>query len=326
MFLTNFTVHFNMTRLSLIIILLLGSIKPCAALQITFKESAKVKGAVVTLGDIVRFDETSELTKALATQKVAQAPPPGESISLRSLSIKQYLVNNLSLSEEIAWDGSPSVTLSRTGINFGSTKIQRIITEYLEQNSADLPDAEIRFLPSPLPLPFTLPAGKLTYEVIPSNPGILGSSRFSIIFRIDGRVAKNMSVKGRLEALAPVVVVIGKQQKGTILTANNLSLAVKDLSKLNGPGLNVSDFIGKKLKRSLRAGSPLYAAMVEARSVIKRGERVKIVINYGAMHISAIGIARTNGIQNEMIRVQNINTNKIVYCRVAAPGLVEVLL
>lgn len=315
-----------MTRLSLIIIFVLSTIKPCAALQITFKESAKVDGAIVTLGDIVHFDETSELTRALASQKIAQAPPPGESISLRSLSIKQYLVNSLSLSQKIDWDGSPSVMLNRIGISFGATGIQKIIAEYLEKSRADLPDAEIRFIPSILPLPFILPSGKLTYEVIPSNPAILGSSRFSIIFRIDGRVAKNMSVRGRIEALAPVVVVSGKLKKGTILTTQNLTLAIKDLNDFADPGLDINNFLGKKLKRSLRAGSPLYASMVEDRPIIKRGERVKIVINYGAMHISALGIARTNGIHNEMIRVQNINSNKIVYCRVAAPGLVEVLL
>jgi len=315
-----------MIRLSLIIILLLSSLEPCAALQITFKQAAKVDGAVVTLGDIVQFDESTELTEALATQKVSQAPPPGQSISLRSLSIKQYLETSLSLSKEIVWTGSPSVALSRTGISIGSTRIQQIIAEYLEQNKADLPDAEIRFIPSPLPLPFTLPKGSLTYEVVPSNPKIIGSSRFSIIFRIDGRVAKNMSVKGRVEALAPVVIVTDRQQKGTILTARNLTLTVKDLDELGSPGLDINNFIGKKLKRSLRAGSPVYAGMVEARPVIKRGERVKIIINYGAMHISATGIARKNGIQNEMIRVQNINSNKIVYCRVAGPGLVEVLL
>ena len=51
-----------------------------------------------------------------------------------------------------------------------------------------------------------------------------------------------------------------------------------------------------------------------------------MVINHGSMHLSTVGIARNNGRQDQMIRVQNINSNKIVYCRVAAPGLVEVVL
>jgi len=315
-----------MIKALVILLVLLGTVEPGTALQITFKKNAQVDGAVVTLGDIAQFDEKSEMVNALSTQKVAQSPPPGESVSLRSLSIKRYLISSLSLSEEIDWSGSPSVALSRTGIRIGSSRIQSIVAEYIDQNRANLPEAEIRFIPSALPLPFILPSGELTYEVIPSNPAILGSKRFSIIFRVDNRVAKNMSVKGTVEALAPVVIVTSRLQKGTVLTSRNLTLAVKDLSKIAAPGFDITNFTGKKLKRNLRAGSPVYTSMVEALPIIKRGERVKIVINYGAMHLSAIGIARSNGRQDQMIRVQNINSNKIVYCRVAAPGLVEVVL
>ncbi len=315
-----------MMKILFIIGLFIVLADPCSALQITFKQKGQVDGIVVTLGDIAQFDEKSEMAQALASQKVAQSPPPGESVTLRSLSIKQNLVSSLSLSETIDWSGSPSVTLKRNGILIGSTKIQTIITEYLKRNKANLPNAEIRFIPGTLPLPFTVPTGELSYEVIPSNPNILGSSKFSIIFRVNNHVAKNMSVKGKVEALAPVVVVTSKLQKGTVLTPGNLALVVKDLSKMAAPGLDLNDFIGKKLKRSLRAGSPVQNSMVEARPIIKRGERVKIVINYGSMHLSTIGIARNNGRQDQMIRVQNINSNKIVYCRVAAPGLVEVVL
>lgn len=315
-----------MAQLLFLILFTLLLVNPCSALQITFKQEAVVDRAVVTLGDIVQFDEKSEMTQALGSRKVAQSPPPGESVVLRSLSIKKNLVSSLSLSDMIEWNGSPSVTLKRTGILIGSTKIQAIIAEYLSQNKADLPDAEIRFIPATLPLPFNLPTGEFSYEVIPSNPRILGSSKFSIIFRVDNRVAKNMSVKGRIEALAPVVVATSKLQKGTVLTSGNLSLAVKDLSEIAEPGLDINNFLGKKIKRSLRPGAPVHTSMVEICPIIQRGERVKMVINHGSMHLSTVGIARNNGRQDQMIRVQNISSNKIVYCRVAAPGLVEVVL
>ena len=315
-----------MAKLLFLIVFSILLVDPCSALQITFNQEARVDRAVVTLGDIAQFDEKSEMAQALGSQKVAQSPPPGELVVLRSLSIKQNLVSSLSLSEAIEWDGSPSVTLYRTGILIGSTKIQAIIAEYLAQNKADLPDAEIRFIPATLPLPFNLPTGKLSYEVIPSNPQILGSSKFSIIFRVDNRVAKNMSVKGRVEALGQIVVATAKLAKGTILTSDNLALAVKDLSEIADPGLELNNFIGKKLKRSLRPGTPVRTTMVETCPIIQRGERVKIVINRGSLHLSTMGIARNNGRQNQMIRVQNISSNKIVYCRVAAPGLVEVVL
>lgn len=315
-----------MFKLLLTVIVFLGSILPCTALQVTFRQDVSVAGSNITLGDIARFDEKTEMTQALASQKVAQSPPPGESVQLNSLSIKRQLSTALSLPGSILWNGSPTVHLKRTGIHIGSTKIQQIIAEFLRLNRENLPDAEIRFIPAALPLPFILPAGSLTYDVIPSNPRILGSSRFSIIFRVDNHVAKNMSVRGKIEALAPVVVAGKRLKKGTILSPSDLALAVKDLNEVTSPGLDISSYSGKKLRRNIKAGTPITSTMVVSPPVIKRGERVKIVISSGTMYLSAIGIARANGGHNQMIRVQNINSNKIIYCRVAAPGLVEVIL
>ena len=317
---------FTGIKLLLILGFFLASVLPCTALQITFKQNAQVARPTTTLGDIAAFDEQSELSLALATQKISQSPPPGESVILKSGSIKHSLISTLDLPGSIVWNGSPTVTLKRNGIQIGTTRIQNIIAEFLALNSANLPDAEIRFIPSALPLPFILPAGKLSYEVIPSNPGIIESSRFSIIFRVNNKVAKNMSVKGRIEALAPVVVVARKLKKGAILSPDNLTLAVKDLREVRNPGFDITKFTGKRLTRHLRAGTPITPTMISSPPVIKKGQRVKILISSGTMQLSATGIARNNGQRNQMIRVQNINSNKIIHCRVKAPGLVEVLL
>lgn len=310
----------------LIIVLFFSSVSPCTALQVTFKQSGNVDGTIITLGDIARFDNESEMAVALASQIVAQSPPPGESVSLNSLAIKKHLVTTLSLPGSIVWKGSQTVLAKRNGIYIGSENIQELIAEYLRKSSENLPDAEIRFISGSLPIPFILPAGNLTYEVIPSNPGILGSSRFSLIFRVDNRVVKNMSVRGRIEALAPVVVVTRKLQKGTVLSPGDLTLTTKNLNNLRDPGLSLSEFSGKKLTRNIKAGTPISHSMVVSLPVIKRGERVKIVIRSGMMHLSASGIARTDGRRNQVIRVQNSNSKKIIHCRVTAPGLVEVIL
>ncbi|BCL60586.1 hypothetical protein DGMP_12790 [Desulfomarina profundi] len=310
----------------LLIVFIISTTVPAYGLQITFRKNATVNGRSITLGDIVDFDEDSEFSRALASQVIGQAPLPGETVSLRSLRIKNYLLTTLDLPDNTLWKGSPSVSLSRLGIYIGPTKILKIIDEYLEKNKRNLPDAEIHFNPGALPIPFTLPAGKLTYEVVPSNPRILGSSRFSIIFRVNDRVAKNMSIKGKLEALAPVVIAATRLSKGTILNRSHLTLATRDLGKFSSAGTDINKFFGKRLKRSLREGSVINTAMIEARPVIKRGQRVKIVLHHGAMFLSAVGIARNDGRQDQMIRVQNISSNKIIYCRVASAGLVEVVL
>jgi len=315
-----------MTRIFLIFCLFIGMTQAANGLEISFKQKASVDDSVIRLGDIADFDAETEMTRALATFTVSQAPAPGEKCVLRSLTIKENLVAGQSLSREIRWTGSPAVTVLRRGIHIGAERISTIIAEFIKKNKTNLPEAEMRFVPSSLPLPFVLPTGELSYEVIPSDPGILGSSRFSIIFRVDRKVVKNMSVRGKIEALAHVVVAATTLQRGQILSAGQLTTRVLDISTMDKVGSSVQELVGKKLRRSLRAGSPVLASMVEELPLVHRGERVKIVANAGPMHLTTLGLAYSDGILNQMIQVKNISSNKVIYGRVAAPGIVEVML
>ncbi len=315
-----------MSKVFLIICLIFSLAQTANALDITFKPSCSVADSVIKFGDVATFNEETDMTQALATLPIGQAPSPGDKINLSSLSIKEYLVASQTLPANIVWTGSPTVTIQRQGITLGPDDIQKIIAQFIKKSSGNLPDAEIRFIPSSLPLPFTLPFGDLTHEVIPSNPDIISSSRISIIFRIDDRVVKNMSVQGKVEALAPVVVSTGRLKRGHILEPQDLTTTMMDMSELSSPGMDIDNFIGKRLERSLRAGAPVLLSMVETLPIVRRGDRVKMVINSGRMRLTATGLARSDGILDEMIRVQNINSNKIIHCRVAAPGLVEVIL
>jgi flagella basal body P-ring formation protein FlgA len=180
-----------MKKVLLILVLLLAFVQNADALEITFQPTSSVDDSVIRLGDIASLDKKTEMSRAIASLIVGQAPSPGNKSSLRSQSIKEFLMSSQSLPQEIKWKGASTVSVLRRGVIVGPEKIQTIIAEYLLNNQNNLPDAEIRFVPSALPLPFTLPTGDLTYDILPSKPGILGSSRFSIIFRVNDRVVKN---------------------------------------------------------------------------------------------------------------------------------------
>lgn len=295
-------------------------------LVVEFKQSAVVDGVSVTLGDIADFNEDSDLSRALASQKVAQAPTPGNDIQLKARIIIGHLNPQIPSTDHVEWRGSAVIVVGRNVIQVGTNQILDIIDTYLQERKEDLPDAEIRFIPSAKPLPFVVPAGDLSWEVIPSNPGIVRSSRFSVIFRVDGRVRKNMSVKGRLEMLAPVVVATSTLPKGTILTTENVSTSVLDLNTLRSPCQNLQQVIGKRIKRSIKAGNIVSLSYVEFPPVVRKGELVRMIVDSGGLFLTATGIARNDGILNQTIRVQNLNSHKIIYCRVTAPGVVEVAL
>ncbi|MBU1567404.1 MAG: flagellar basal body P-ring formation chaperone FlgA [Proteobacteria bacterium] len=315
-----------MTRFLLIIILFFGLYEICPALEITFNQSAQVDDAVIRLGDVAKFNEQSPLADALATQSVGQAPAPGETLTLRSQYIKQYLMSNRSLSSDISWNGSPTIHISRQGVTISADHIQNIISEFFSSNKMSLPLADIKFIPNTMPLPFIVPKGDLTYDVIPSNPGILSSSSFSMIFKVDNRVVKNMSVRGKIEALAKVVVAAEPLKKGLILHRQHLNVVSMDISDIASPELHPQNLVGMQLTRTVAKGSPILGSYVDTLPVVRRGQKVKMVVESGSLHLTATGFAHSDGKLDQMIKVQNLNSNKTIHGRVAGPGIVEVIL
>ncbi len=301
-------------------------IQSCYGLVITFKPLAKVDGISVSLSEIAQFNVKSELTTALGSQIVSQSPAPGRDIILQTANIKSYLVNSLQIPDSVSWKGPVTILVHRRGVQIGPEKIQTIISGYLTKRQNDLPDAKIHFIPNSLPLPFILPTGDLSWEVIPSNPGVLKSSSISIIFSVDGHIRKNIAVSGRIEAMAPVIVAAATIPHGGIITKNSISILTRDIADTDSPYVDLKELVGKKTKRVIREGSIIEHSWIDIPPMVARGQVVKIVLSSGALRVTATGIAKMNGVKNQVIRVRNISSHKLLYCRVTAPGIVEVRL
>lgn len=203
-------------------------------------------------------------------------------------------------------------------------KIRKLLDAYLQAHSETMPAARIRFKSVKQIKPFVLPAGTATCEIIPAIPKIIGSRRFTMIFRVDGQIRANFALHTELEALAPVAVAAIDLPRGVLIAPGDVRLVEKDLSNLREPYLDAKSLVGKKVRRALRAGTVLQKALLETPPVVRRGDSVTMTVRSGAMILTARGAARDNGVIGDTIRVRNNDSQKDVLCRVAGPGAVEV--
>jgi len=296
------------------------------ALEITFRQTSEVKNDVILLGDIATMSEKTALSEALATQIVTAAPEPGMLLNLDSRAVIAKLEREHGALYDVYWKGSSAISVKRSSIVIDGAKIQTVIDKFLKENTKNLPDTEVSFQPSALPIPFHLPQGKLSWNVIPSSPKIIDSSSFVIIFKVDGRVRKNFSVRGKTRAIASVFVANSTFKYGDYVSADQVTLVRSDISKLENYTDSIEKIAGTVAKRTIRKGDVIDLSALELPPVIKRGELVKIIINHNGLLVTATGIARANGRKDEMIRVRNSSSNKLIHARVQAPGLVEVTL
>lgn len=86
---------------------------------------------------------------------------------------------------------------------------------------------------------------------------------------------------------------------------------------------NLEDAIGRKLRRTVRANSPLRSSDLITPHAVNKGERVIILARSGAAQITTTGIALKNGHIGEQIAVRNETSKKVIRPWVMAKGKVS---
>ncbi|WP_305046868.1 flagellar basal body P-ring formation chaperone FlgA [Geoalkalibacter sp.] len=210
------------------------------------------------------------------------------------------------------------------GTTIGPAQIRELLEDYLHEKRGVLPQAEVRVKSMETVAPFTLPPGRVSHEITPSDPQILNSRRFTFVFRVDGRVQKNQSYRVELEALAPVAVAALDLSRGVVLGERDINFVEMDLSRVRNPALSADDLVGRVLKRSVKLGEPLDRGIVEEPSLVARGEVVTIIAQRGALRLSATGVARDAGKLGDTIRIRNSASQQEILCQVVAPATVKV--
>ncbi|MEN8189410.1 MAG: flagellar basal body P-ring formation chaperone FlgA [Thermodesulfobacteriota bacterium] len=310
--------------LAALLSLSLGFSRHCFGFDITFKQAASVSGPAITLGDLVDFDKNSSLGTSLKSQVICRSPQPGKQLTVDSRTVITKISALAVLPDDAFWKGSGTVTVHRKGVEVTSSKIISEIDSFIDSQKQWLPKADYRFIPRSLPLPFHLPFGQLKVSVIPGTKRIIGSKRFSMIYEVDGEVVNNFSILGHLEAVTRVAVSTMHLSRGAIIRPAQIEMKERDLSRLRNPATHPSLLIGKKLNRTIRADSVIDISNVVSLPMVQKGEFVKIILDRSGLQLTATGVARSNGRKNQVIRVKNISSQKDIFGRVTAPGIVEV--
>lgn len=132
-------------------------------------------------------------------------------------------------------------------------------------------------------------------------------------------------VKVRLQS--EVVVANRPLARGEIISANDLSIAKKDLNLLRYGYFRTFDGLsGKRVKNSISAGRIITPKLITQPIVIKRGQAVNIIAKTKQVEVRMNGVAMQNGAVGEHIQVKNVSSNKIVHGVVTAGGDIKVTL
>lgn len=114
--------------------------------------------------------------------------------------------------------------------------------------------------------------------------------------------------------------------RGHLLSEDDIVADVRDVSRMtSGYVADAGRLLGQRLRSSVLAGRILTPGLLEADDLIARGQTVTLAIVTGDVSIRMSGKALMDGGLNQRIRVENLNSGRVVEGIVRSRELVEVL-
>ena len=115
--------------------------------------------------------------------------------------------------------------------------------------------------------------------------------------------------------------------KGQLIDASRLRFQKTDITRLNkGYFRSLEPLQELQAKRNLPAGSILNSSNLSPRLMVRSGQRVTIMLDIAGLKIRTDGLALQSASRGQVVKVRNIQSNRVVEGVVASQGLVSVRL
>jgi flagella basal body P-ring formation protein FlgA len=278
----------------------------------------------IYLEDIAKIHAIDFLFESIGQISLGDSPDPGEIKYFEGDRILSIIENQSFLPGNIKIEVPERVYIKRGAQLISSTQVENFVADYLN-GKAGLENIivktfKIRGLDK-------YPRGMVSFQV-ESSDLISKSGRLNgyIDVMIDEVKKDRLSISGSVEKIEQVLVAKRSIKKDDIITPADFEYQARNVFDLK------SDFIlsdqvikGKMLRIPIRKGSVLTQSMLADLPLIKKGDVVSLVAQNDAMIIVTTGVSKEDGFENQLIKVENISSGRLIKGVVKSKSKVEVI-
>lgn len=224
-----------------------------------------------------------------------------------------------------------AIVLILSGVSQASTRdlfeadLKQKIRRHIEQNMI-WPQENMRmeFL-SVLPNTGDL-TGKITYSIESrSREEYIGDTAFAVRIFVNGIFAREATVRVRIEVLRDFVVSLSSIGRESVLQATDVTIQKKWVKNIPMNAVaSMEEAVGKNMTVSVRPNTMITRTMLKEVMPVRKGRMVQVILDNGTMKMMTNGIAEEDGASDALVRIRNINSNKIIYARVIGQARVQV--
>ncbi|MCL5283062.1 MAG: flagellar basal body P-ring formation chaperone FlgA [Planctomycetes bacterium] len=286
-----------------------------------------VPGNLLTLGQVSVVRGDPALVTAAAEIGLGQLSMPGQKAVLDRPTILSRLAAQGIPAAQVRLTGAEAVTVHR---------FQRTISteEFIEMGKAFLrqhpPGPSISAtIPTVKPKELVLPGQAADLQVTPRyvRTAARSSIAVQIVVTVDGKECGVREIPFRLKYQGHRVVTVQEIPEGAALSPENIK--VETVESDQPEPANWKPPYGLIAVRKLAAATEVRGDMTHTADppvVVLRNEAVVIRIQRPALVVTAMGVALQEARAGEYIKVRNVDSSRVVLCKVNTDGTVEPLL
>ncbi|KZN37554.1 flagellar basal body P-ring formation chaperone FlgA [Pseudoalteromonas luteoviolacea] len=196
---------------------------------------------------------------------------------------------------------------------YESAQIQELAIKYVEKHIIQEPKGETNV--SALPLDTRLPNRTCRSQLKVSSKSAPPFTRqVTVQVRCDDRERWLQFVHVKIEVLFPVIVSTQQLDKGVVLQADDLKIAMRPKHFVRASNIDdINMLIGSKTKRRIQADKAIIMRHI---CMVCKGDTVIILAGNEHFAIKTQGIALQDGNLGDQIRVKNTKSGKTIRARV----------
>jgi flagella basal body P-ring formation protein FlgA len=174
---------------------------------------------------------------------------------------------------------------------------------------------------SGIPQGYKSPECKKPLDVKSTNALRLGTN--SIEVSCPQRSSWSLMLNANIEVWRDVVVLRDHLSRGQQVKNSSVVLQQRNIGNLQrGYYTEINGIIGNISKRSLKAGTAISPGMIDLPIIVKRGQTVTLRAERPGFAVNMKGSALKKGRKGDRIKVENSNSNRVLYGTIVDSDLV----
>jgi len=302
----------------------LASATPTHSIRILGFNQATVTTKQIKLADIANVSslniEDEDTVLALKNIDIAKSPQPGQKIKLTAQEILNKLQFNGVDLQQVGFSFQREMTIERAARLLSESEVRTAIESYLKSDKKDVVLRDIRYRNN-----IKLAPGITTLNISSYETKIIGHLGFNIEAKVKGEDAVNFTVMGIVDEWKELPVAARPIKKGSIIDESDIVMARLNIKSLPlDTASHNNELIGLEVEDNISVGEVFKRNKLVYPPVIRKGEAVTILYKKGLLSATATGIALEDAGDNEIIKVRNTSSKKIISGTVVEAGLVRV--